>query len=91
MNDFPPSLRPIVQVIDTWFEARRLGLVFEAHVGTGKLLVCAMDITNDLERRHVARQMRRSLLEYMTSKDFAPKTVVKLDQIKGLFRRNESK
>ena len=45
LDDLPPELRPIVQPIDTWFEARRLGLVFEARVAGGKLLVCSMDLT----------------------------------------------
>ncbi len=90
LNDLPSDLRPIVQVIDTWFEARRLGLVFEASVGKGRLLVCSVDIANDLGTRPVARQMRRSLLHYMASKDFVPRTEVKLDRIRGLFRQGES-
>ena len=88
LDDLPPDLRPILQVIDTWFEARRLGLIFEVAVGEGKLLVCSMDIVHDLETRPAARQMRHSLLQYMASRDFAPKTIVKLDQIQRLFRRN---
>lgn len=86
LDDLPPKLRPIVQVIDTWFAARRLGLMFEARVGGGKLLVCSMDITNDLDSRPVARQMRRSILAYMASDQFNPETHVDIDAIRGLFR-----
>jgi hypothetical protein len=52
-------------VIDTWFEARRLGLLYEAQVGDGRLVVCSMDLQSDLEHRPVARQMRYSLSQYL--------------------------
>ncbi|MFN8466889.1 MAG: glycoside hydrolase [Caldilineaceae bacterium] len=65
MDHLTPDLRPLVQVIDTWFEARRLGLLYEAQVGEGRLVVCSMDLQNDLENRLVARQMRYSLAQYL--------------------------
>jgi hypothetical protein len=65
MDHLPPDLRPLVQVIDTWFEARRLGLLYEAQVGDGRLVVCSMDLQSDLEHRPVARQMRYSLSQYL--------------------------
>jgi hypothetical protein len=89
LDGLPADLRPMVQVIDTWFESRRLGLLFEASVGQGKLLVCSMDIVHDLKTRPVARQLRHSLLQYMDSHDFAPQNSVPLDQIRGLFRRSD--
>jgi hypothetical protein len=86
LDDMPPDLRPVVQVIDTWFEARRLGLVFEARVGGGKLLVTSMDLQSDLPNRAVARQMRRSLLGYVASDSFAPDVSVDLASVQALFR-----
>jgi hypothetical protein len=88
LDGMPPDLRPLVQVIDTWFEARRLGLVFEANVGGGKLLMCSADISHDLERRPVARQLRHSLLRYMDSDKFAPPIAVSVDDIRRLLRQN---
>ena len=61
----PFGVKPIVRVIDDWALCRDLGLVFEMKVGKGKVLVCAIDILNDLESRPVARQLKYSLLEYM--------------------------
>jgi hypothetical protein len=89
LDGLPADLRPIVQVIDTWFESRRLGLLFEANVGQGQLLVCSLDIAHDLNTRPVARQLRHSLLQYMNSDNFAPRNKVPLDQIRGLFRRGD--
>src|SRR5262249_8597176 len=43
LDHLPGALRPLVQPIDTWFENRRLGLLFEANVGGGRLVVCSMD------------------------------------------------
>jgi len=43
-------------------------------VGDGKLLVCGYNITDRLEQRPAARQLRASLLAYMNSAAFAPGT-----------------
>ena len=47
-------------------------MLVEANVLKGKLLVTTMDITNGLDHRLVARQMRKALLAYMQSDDFKP-------------------
>jgi hypothetical protein len=51
-------------------------MIFEARVGRGKLLVSSADLENDLENRSVARQLRKSVLDYMRSAKFNPQTVV---------------
>jgi hypothetical protein len=83
----PPTLRPLVQVIDTWFEARRLALLFEARVGDGRLLVSSIDLESDLDRRLVARQLRSSLLRYLQSDAFRPTTAIDVEQVRGLVRQ----
>ena len=77
-----------MQPIDTWFEARRLGLLFEAQVGRGKLMVCSMDLRTNLDERLVARQLLHSVLRYMQSAAFAPRIEVGIDKIIGLLRRD---
>ena len=72
---------PLIQPIDTWFEARRLGLLLEARVGSGKLVVCTMDLTSDLDQRPVARQFRSSLLHYLGSDGFDPGVDVGVEEI----------
>lgn len=71
MDHLPQSLRPTVQAIDTWFEARRLGVLFEVNVGTGRLVVTSLNLDPG-DGRLAARQFRRSLLRYMASENFAP-------------------
>jgi hypothetical protein len=84
LDDLPKELRPTVQVIEDWVTNRRLGLVFEARVGQGRLVVCSFDLINDLEDP-VARQMRHSLLQYMAGSKFNPPVEVSPDQIRSLF------
>lgn len=67
---------PIVRVIDNFLRNHSLGNVFEARVGKGRLLFCAIDIVNGLEGRPVARQLRASLLHYAASDAFAPSAVL---------------
>ena len=86
LDDLDEKIRPIVQVIDDWNTNRRLGLIFEAKVGPGKLLVCSIDLQTDLEHRPVARQMRHSLLSYMGSRAFKPRVRLEPQAIAGLFR-----
>jgi len=84
LDDFPAAFRPIVQVIDDWTTNRKLGLVFEAKVGAGKLLVSSIDLWNDLPARPEARQLLYSLKRYMVSKDFSPEQEIDLELVKSL-------
>jgi hypothetical protein len=84
LDQFPSGLRPIVQVIDDWTTNHRLGLVFEARVGKGKLLVSSIDLWNDLPARPEARQMLYSLRKYMASSEFEPTQEIDLNLVKDL-------
>ncbi len=84
LNGLPADLRPIVQVIDDWFTNRRLGLVFEAQVNGGRLLACGIDLETNLGERPVARQMRASLLKYMSSPGFKPACKLAPKQVQEL-------
>ena len=85
LHGFPASLTPSVQLIDTWFDARKLALLFEAQVGKGKIMVSSMDLTHDLEQRLAARQLYSSLLAYMEGKDFKPAVAVDIKDIQALY------
>ncbi|WP_431294394.1 hypothetical protein [Pedobacter sp. P26] len=50
--------------------------IVEAKVGNGKLLLCTMDIDNNIGDRPVARQIKYSLLKYMQSNKFNPLTIL---------------
>ena len=75
--------RPIVQVIDNIERNHKLGLVFEFQVGKGKLLVCMADLEKAAAYPE-GRAFYRSVLEYMTSPDFAPQTHISLEDFQKL-------
>jgi hypothetical protein len=87
LTDFPTDFQPLVQSIDTWFVSRKIGMLFEAYVGKGKLVMTTMDITRDLDRRIVARQMRESILHYMQSDKFNPKWTIDEKLVADLFTK----
>ena len=87
LDSFPAEFRPLVQPIDTWFINRKLGMVFEANVYKGKIMVCSADISNNLENRPAARQLRYSLIKYMLSDSFKPKYTVDFGTLSDLFRK----
>jgi hypothetical protein len=84
LDDMPPDLRPIVQAIDDWVTSRRLGLVFEARVGGGRLLVSSIDLNTAMERNPVARQLLFSLLTYLQSDRFDPTIELRPEQVRAL-------
>jgi hypothetical protein len=85
LDELPSELRPPVQVIDDWVTNRKLGLVFEARVGPGKLLVTSIDL--DHGDNPVSRQMRYSLLTYMATPRFRPTVSVTADQVNSLIKQ----
>lgn len=86
-SDFPKGFQPLVQSIDTWFLSRKCGILFEARVGKGRLVMTTMDLSSNLDERIVARQMRNSILRYMTSGDFNPYFTVDAERVQELFTK----
>lgn len=86
LDAFPSSSRPLVQVIDDWNTNRKLGIVVEANVEGGKLLLASIDLRTDIEKRPVARQLLASLLAYAASDAFAPRDTVPIETLRGLFK-----
>ena len=87
LSEFPTNYQPPIQPIDTWHVSRKCGLVVEANVLGGKLLMTTIDIKNGLEKRVVARQLRKSILEYMQSGDFKPEINLQPETIQNLYNK----
>jgi Glycosyl hydrolases family 2, sugar binding domain len=78
------QVSPIVQTIDNFVTNHHLASVFEAKVGNGQLVFSGMDISTDLDKRPVARQLRNSLLEYMEGANFKPNKLISTQEIYSL-------
>ena len=87
LMELPKDYQSPIQPIDTWHVSRKLGMVVEARVLKGKLLMTTMDITGDLEHRIVARQMRSAILDYMQSSDFNPSLVLDVQTIRDFYTK----
>ena len=87
LSEFPADYQPIVQPIDTWHVSRKLGMMVEAGVLGGRLLMTTIDISHQLDRRPVARQLRHSILRYMQSDAFRPSLTLEPAVITHLFER----
>ncbi len=86
LEDFPDSFKPLVQPIDTWFMNRRLGLVFEAKVSNGKLLVSSANLSPESKNGSAAKQLYYSLTNYMQSNDFNPQHNISFDVVDDIFK-----
>lgn len=87
LAEFPANYQPIVQPIDTWHLSRKLGMLLEARIGKGRLILTTFDLTGDLDHRIVARQLRQSIIRYMQSPDFQPTLELSPETLHHLFDR----
>lgn len=83
LDNTPAQYRPILQVIDNIERNHKLGLIFEFRVGRGSLLVC-MSPLHQLQQYPEARQLYASLLQYMKSDTFTPKTAISSEELRHL-------
>ena len=91
LMELPKDYQSPIQPIDTWHVSRKLGMLVEARVMKGKLLMTTMNITSDLEHRIVARQMRKAILDYMQSRDFQPSLELDVQTIRDFFTKQAPK
>ena len=90
LAEFPKDYQPIVQPIDTWHVSRKLGMLIEARVLKGRLLMTTLPISQKPKAKSqqpVARQLRYSILNYIQSKDFNPTLRLDVNVIRHLFER----
>ncbi|MDO4993124.1 MAG: glycoside hydrolase family 2 TIM barrel-domain containing protein, partial [Prevotellaceae bacterium] len=90
LSEFPKDYQPPMQPIDTWHVSRKCGMIVEANVLGGRLLMTTIDISSRLDTRLVARQLRKSIINYMNSEDFKPTITVDESIIRNLYE-NEAK
>ncbi|PXA04204.1 beta-galactosidase [Coraliomargarita sinensis] len=80
------DFRPLVQMIDNFNRNHKLGLIFETRVGQGSMLVCAIDLPG-IKHTPEARQLLRSLQDYVASDEFKPGYEIERDVLDKLFPR----
>jgi hypothetical protein len=88
LDDLDPALRSPIQPIDDWNTCRRLGLLVEARVGKGALILISLDLESNLAERPVTRQLIAGVLRYMNSPSFAPAHGITPEQLTELVPEN---
>jgi beta-galactosidase len=82
VESLSPALASVVQPIDDWNRNLRLSMLFECHVGNGKLMVTSFDLSNDgVAKTPVAASLRKSVLEYMASAKFIPRNKISMAEL----------
>lgn len=67
------QVTPIVQPIDDWNRSLLQGLIFEAQMSNGSLLVVSANLEGSFEERPAAYTLKRAILRYAASEAFAPR------------------
>jgi hypothetical protein len=86
LDDTARELRPLAQVIDTYDRCLKEGILFEARVGKGRLLMASIDFEKNMDRRPAARQLLYSLKQYAASSSFHPKASLTPARLKAFFK-----
>lgn len=79
LDSLPKALEPVVQPIDDWNRNFKLGLLYECKVGSGKLMVCSIDLN---AARPGAPSLRQSILGYMGGARFRPGVEVEVADLR---------
>lgn len=79
------DITPLIQSIDSYESNHKLGIMFEAKVSKGRLMVAAIDIDKNMEQRPATRQLLRSVCHYMQSPNFSPQAELHPYELDTLF------
>ncbi|HCC70126.1 MAG TPA: beta-galactosidase, partial [Bacteroidales bacterium] len=85
LDDTPADYRPVVQVIDNFWRNHKLGILFEIKVGKGKLLVCAIDLLDNMDKPEI-RQFYHSIVNYADSPGFSPSSEMDINSVRELLK-----
>jgi len=84
LNDLPFEYEPVVYIIDDFNESHRLGVLMEARVGKGRLIVSTMNLGMEGERSLAQEQMLKSLMDYAGGDAFKPAQSLSMKQMDAL-------
>ncbi len=80
LDKTPSEYRPIVQMIDNFERNHKLGILYEAKVGAGRLIVCTSRLSEIADEPEV-QAFAASIIEYAHSDEFEPEFALSLDEL----------
>lgn len=78
------QVEPLVWMVDHFSRNHKLGLVYEAKVGTGSLLVCQADLSS--QDSPESNRFYDSLLAYVSSEKFRPQEQIAEEWLEKVYR-----
>ena len=85
LGDLDTDINAPLRFIDKYNRNAQPAAIFEARVGSGRLLVCTLDVTSNPEERIVARQLLAALSRRVASEEFDPPVRLTEKQVRELF------
>lgn len=79
------NIEPIVGVVDNFYRNRRLGYIFEAKCGNGKIYVSSINLNADGPEM---KSLLNGILQYLNSEEFNPQNEVTYQQIESITDSN---
>jgi len=83
----PNTFRPLLQSIDTYDRCLKEGIIFEAKVEKGKLLMAAIDFEKNMNNRPASQQLLYSLKKYVSGNEFDPDQTLSVGFISAMFKK----
>lgn len=80
-NSLPEAFDPIIEVVSSYKNIRRQAVLFECRVGSGRLLVCSLQLP---EKDPAAADLRARILAYAASKQFQPRANLAVERLAQL-------
>ena len=75
-------------MIDDFNTSDQLGLILQAKVGNGRLMVCTLNLGKESDRTLSQLQLLKSLFDYVSSDAFQPRYTIQVEQLDGLWEKN---
>lgn len=79
------QVEPVVRPIDDWNRNLSQGLLFEARMLGGALFFVSADLEGSFAQRPAAYSLKRAILAYAASEEFAPAAAVEPEAVEGKF------
>lgn len=80
----------LLQLIDDYHINAHLASLVQARIGKGRLIACSLDFVTSLEKRPAAKQLYKSLIQYMKGDTFEPSCTCTLDELKYAIQYRQS-
>ena len=83
ISDLPKDCEPIIMPVPDLHYSTRMGMLFELKVGSGKLMVCGLNLSND--KNPETHAVKQSVLSYMKSDLFNPTVSLEPNEFQKIF------